>query len=79
MFRGIDGPGVISNRGLHPDAVRKILTKRAAQAGIKVPSGERLSQGRRMKFTDNLLSDFCAGACSLDGSRFQHCSRIGER
>ena len=37
------------------------------------------SQGRRMKFTDNLLSDFCAGACSLDGSRFQHCSRIGER
>ena len=36
-------------------------------------------QGRRMKFTDNLLSDFCAGACSLDGSRFQHCSRIGER
>ncbi len=36
-------------------------------------------QGRRMKFTDDLLSDFCAGACSPDGSRFQHCSRIGER
>jgi len=43
VFRGIDARGVISNRGLHPDAVRKILAKRAAQAGIKVPSGERLS------------------------------------
>jgi integrase len=34
---------VISNRGLHPDAVRKILAKRAALAGLKIPSGERLS------------------------------------
>ncbi len=36
-------------------------------------------QGRRMRFTDGLLSDFCAEACSLDGSRLQHCSRIGKR
>ena len=43
VFRGIDGRGVISNRGLHPDAVRKILAKRAALAGVAVASGERLS------------------------------------
>ena len=43
VFRGIDGRGVIGNRGLHPDAVRKILAKRAALAGLKIASGERLS------------------------------------
>ena len=43
VFRGIDNRGVISNRGLHPDAVRKILAKRAALAGVVVASGERLS------------------------------------
>jgi integrase len=43
VFRGIDMRGVISNRGLHPDGVRKILAKRAALAGLKVPAGERLS------------------------------------
>ncbi len=43
MFRGIDMRGVISNRGLHPDAVRKILARRAALAGLKIPAGERLS------------------------------------
>jgi integrase len=43
VFRAIDARGVISTSGLHPDAVRKILAKRAALAGIIVPSGERLS------------------------------------
>ncbi len=43
VFRSIDLRGVISNRGLHPDAVRKILAKRAALAGLKIPVGERLS------------------------------------
>jgi integrase len=43
VFRGIDMRGVISNRGLHPDAVRTILAKRAALAGLKSPAGERLS------------------------------------
>ena len=43
VFRSIDTRGVISNRGLHPDAVRKILAKRAALASLKIPSGERLS------------------------------------
>lgn len=43
VFRAIDNRGVISNRGLHPDAVRKILAKRAALAGVVVATGERLS------------------------------------
>jgi integrase len=43
VFRSIDHRGVISNRGLHPDAVRRILGKRAKLAGIKIPGGERLS------------------------------------
>ena len=43
VFRAIDNRGVISNRGLHPDAVRKILAKRAALAGVVAASGERLS------------------------------------
>ena len=43
VFRGIDGRGVIGSRGLHPDAVRKILAKRAALAGLAVAPGERLS------------------------------------
>ncbi len=43
VFRGINRRGLISNRGLHPDAVRKILRKRATLAGLKIPAGERLS------------------------------------
>ena len=43
VFRGIDHRGVISHRGLHPDAVRTILAKRAALARVVVASGERLS------------------------------------
>ena len=43
VFRAIDLRGVISNRGLHPDAVRRILARRAALAGLKIPAGERLS------------------------------------
>ena len=43
VFRGIDMRGTINRRALHPDAVRQILRKRAAIAGIEVPRGERLS------------------------------------
>jgi integrase len=43
VFRGIDHRGVISTRGLHPDAVRTILARRAALAGVVAASGERLS------------------------------------
>jgi integrase len=43
VFRGIDHRGVIGNQGLHPDAVRTILARRAALAGVVTASGERLS------------------------------------
>ncbi len=43
VFRGIDRRGVIASSALHPDAVRHILAKRASIAGLKMPSGERLS------------------------------------
>lgn len=43
VFRAIDMRGVISRDALHPDAVRQILRKRAAIAGLEVPRGERLS------------------------------------
>jgi integrase len=43
VFRGIDARGVIDRRALHPDAVRRILARRAALAELKVPPGERLS------------------------------------
>jgi integrase len=43
VFVGIDKRGVFGLRALHPDAVRQILRKRAALAGLKVAKGERLS------------------------------------
>ena len=43
VFRAIDMRGVISRRALHPDAVRQILGKRIARAGLIAPIGERLS------------------------------------
>ena len=43
VFRKIDVWGVIEARALHPDAVRQILRKRAAMAGLMVASTERLS------------------------------------
>lgn len=35
LFRRITRWGTIGSKGLHPDAVRQVLTKRAAAAGIK--------------------------------------------
>ncbi len=32
-----------------------------------------------MKFTDGLLSDFCAGACSLDDSLFSTATEVRSR
>ena len=43
VFRGIDMRGRIASGALHPDAVRRILARRAAIAGLKPPAGERLS------------------------------------
>lgn len=43
IFRKVDTWGVVEDRALHPDAVRRILHRRAIQAGLKVPSTERLS------------------------------------
>jgi integrase len=43
VFRKIDVWGVVEQRPLHPDAVRQILRKRAAAAGLAVASTERLS------------------------------------
>ncbi len=43
VFVGIDKRGVFGLRALHPDAVRQILHKRVALAGLKVAKGERLS------------------------------------
>src|SRR5689334_14649411 len=43
VFRKVDVWGVVETRALHPDAVRQILKKRAAQAGLTVASTERLS------------------------------------
>jgi integrase len=43
VFRAIDRRGVIGLRALHPDAVRQILHKRAALAGLVLPAGEHLS------------------------------------
>jgi integrase len=43
VFRKVDLWGNIEHRRLHPDAVRQILLRRAAQAGLAVPAGERLS------------------------------------
>lgn len=43
IFRAIDRHGRIGLRALHPDAVRQILAKRAALAGLEPGAGERLS------------------------------------
>lgn len=43
LFRPINRWGQVGRDALHPDAVRRILIRRAKQAGISVPSGERLS------------------------------------
>jgi site-specific recombinase XerD len=43
VFRKVDLWGNIEHRRLNPDAVREILLRRAKQAGITVPAGERLS------------------------------------
>ncbi len=43
VFRRVDRWGNLSDAALHPDAVRQILLRRAAQAGLRAPSGERLS------------------------------------
>jgi len=43
VFRKIDVWGTVEQRALHPDAVRQILRKRAAAAGLKVATTERLS------------------------------------
>lgn len=43
VFRKVDRWGNLSEQALHPDAVRQILLRRAAQAGLRVASSERLS------------------------------------
>lgn len=43
VFVAIDKRGVFGLRALHPDAVRQVLRKRAALAGVTVANGERLS------------------------------------
>jgi integrase len=43
VFRRIDCWGHVARARLHPDAVRQILRRRAAAAGLSVPALERLS------------------------------------
>lgn len=43
VFRGVDCRGRVARRRLHPDGVRRILLRRAAAAGLRVPALERLS------------------------------------
>ncbi|WP_249195526.1 site-specific integrase [Gluconobacter cerinus] len=43
LFRSINRWEQVGRDALHPDAVRQILLRRARVAGLKVPSGERLS------------------------------------
>ena len=70
VFRGIDGRGVISNRGLNPDAVRKILAKRAALAGLTAPSGERLSpHGLRAGFITQAYANGARDEQIMDHTR----------
>ncbi|CAH2605492.1 Site-specific integrase (plasmid) [Rhodovastum atsumiense] len=60
VFRKVDLWGNIEHRRLHPDAVRQILLRRAKQAGIEVPGGERLSpHGLRAGF---VTEAYLAGA-----------------
>ena len=60
VFRKVDLWGNIEHRRLNPDAVRQILLRRAALAGITVPAGERLSpHGLRAGF---VTEAYMAGA-----------------
>ncbi|MCO6417954.1 site-specific integrase [Siccirubricoccus sp. KC 17139] len=60
VFRKVDRWGNIEHRALGGDAVRDILRRRAAVAGITVPSGERLSpHGLRAGF---VTEAYMAGA-----------------
>jgi len=43
IFRKVDKWGVVDTARLHPDAVRQILRRRAAEAGVTVSLSERLS------------------------------------
>ena len=60
VFRKVDLWGNVEHRRLHPDAVRQILLRRARQAGLQVPPGERLSpHGLRAGF---VTEAYMAGA-----------------
>ena len=60
VFRKIDCWGRLGSDALHPDAVRQILRKRAAAAGLTVASVERLSpHGLRAGF---VTEAYAAGA-----------------
>jgi integrase len=60
VFRKVDLWGNIEHHRLHPDAVRQILLRRAGQAGLEVPPGERLSpHGLRAGF---VTEAYMAGA-----------------
>jgi integrase len=60
VFRKIDCWGHVGSTALHPDAVRQILRKRAAAAGLKVADAERLSpHGLRTGF---VTEAYAAGA-----------------
>jgi integrase len=60
VFRKIDCWGRLGSAALHPDAVRQILRKRAAAAGLAVASVERLSpHGLRAGF---VTEAYAAGA-----------------
>ena len=43
LFRKVDAGGRIGDRALHPDAVRRVLARRAARAGLEPVLLERLS------------------------------------
>jgi len=60
VFRKIDCWGHLGVEALHPDAIRQILLKRAAAAGLTVPDVERLSpHGLRAGF---VTEAYAAGA-----------------
>ncbi|MBV8192688.1 MAG: hypothetical protein JO203_04295 [Gammaproteobacteria bacterium] len=62
VFRKIDVWGTVEQRALHPDAVRQILRKRAAAAGLAVATTERLSpRGLRAGF---VTAAYQAGAAT---------------
>lgn len=60
VFRKVDRWGTVEHRRLGADAVRAILLRRAAAAGLSVPAGERLSpHGLRAGF---VTEAYMAGA-----------------